>query len=233
LHGEAEVGAAGDHGRKAVLSGVVVRLAEALGPPVRAAEGVDPALLFVLVEDLDDGADRDRRVVAVEEVEVYVVEPQTGQRIVEVARDIEGGYPLAVLVVVGALADHHDRLAQAAVLHPPAESPLAVASAVLMGRIERGAALCEDLIEQREAPLLLPFFFGTDHYGALHDPRHRLIDARHPSVVQDATSSPGYLRPHAALMPSIVLMTETVSCSGITSLSVLPASRHRMTSAAS
>src|SRR5215208_6578077 len=34
LHGEAEVGAAGDHGRKAVLSGVVVRFAEALGSPV-------------------------------------------------------------------------------------------------------------------------------------------------------------------------------------------------------
>src|SRR5215213_6641602 len=49
LHGEAEVGAACDHGHKAVLSGVVVRFAQALGSPVRAAEGMDPALLFVLV----------------------------------------------------------------------------------------------------------------------------------------------------------------------------------------
>src|SRR5215203_3197483 len=68
LHGEAEVGAAGDHGCKAARPGVVVRFAQALGSPVRAAESMDPAFLFVLVEDLNDGADRDRRVVAVEEV---------------------------------------------------------------------------------------------------------------------------------------------------------------------
>src|SRR5918993_2406936 len=194
---------------------------------------MDPALLFVLVEDLDDGADRDRRVVAVEEVEVYVIGLEAGQRIVEVARDIEGGYPLAVLVVVGALADYYDLIAQAAVPYPPAEGPLAVPSAVLVGRIERGAALGEDLIEQREAPLLIPFLRGSDHYGALHDPRHRLLYAGHPSVVQVAPSSPGYLSPHSDLMPSIVLITEIVSLSGMTSLSVLPAARHRMTSAAS
>ena len=141
---------------------------------------MDPALLFVLVEDLDDGADRDGRVVAVEEVEVYVVEPEAGQGVVEVARDIEGGHPLAVLVVVGALADYHDLLAQAAVPYPPAEGPLAVAPAVLVGRIERGAALGEDLIQQREAPLLLPFLFGSDHHGALDDPRYRLLYRQEP-----------------------------------------------------
>ena len=91
-----------------------------------------------------------------EQVEVYVVEPEAGQGVVEVTRDIEGGHPLAVLVVVGALADYYDLLAQAAVPYPPAEGPLAVASAVLVGRIERGAALGEDLIEEREAPFLLP-----------------------------------------------------------------------------
>jgi hypothetical protein len=30
-----------------------------------------------------------------------------------------------------------------------------------VGRIERGAALGEDLIEEREALLFLPFFFGS------------------------------------------------------------------------
>src|SRR5688500_5698164 len=108
LHGEAEVGAARDHGREAVLGGVVVRFAQALGSPVRAAEGMDPTLRVVLVEDLQDGADGDGCVVAVEEVEVYVVELESGEGVIEVARDIEGGYPLAVLVVVGALADHHN-----------------------------------------------------------------------------------------------------------------------------
>src|SRR5215204_626404 len=233
LHGEAEVGAARDHGRKAVFGGVVVRFAEAIGPPVRAAESMDPALLFVLVQDLDDGADGDGRVVTVEQVEVYVVEAQAGQGVVEVGCNVEGGYPPAVLVVVGALANNHGLLAQTAVPYPPAEGPLAVATAVVMGRIERGAPLREDLIQQRETPFLVPFLFRSDHHGALHDARYRLRDPRYTAVLQGAPSSPGYLRPHASLIPSIVLMTEIVSSSGITSLSVLPAWRHRMTSAAS
>ena len=80
----------------------------------------------MLVEDLDYGADGDGRVVAVEEVEVYVVRPEADQGVVEVARDIEGGHPLAVLVVVGALADYYDLFAQAAIPYPTAEGPLAV-----------------------------------------------------------------------------------------------------------
>ena len=40
---------------------------------------MDPTLLFVLVEDLDYGADGNGWVVAVEQVEVYVVEPEAGQ----------------------------------------------------------------------------------------------------------------------------------------------------------
>ena len=72
--------------------------------------------------------------------------------------------------MVGALADYYDLLVQAALPYPPAEGPLAFTPAVLVGCIERGPAPREDLIEQREAPLLFAFLLGTDHHGTLHDP---------------------------------------------------------------
>ena len=185
LVGQAEVGAAGHERREPVFVRVFIRRLEAGHRPVGAAEGADAARVFVLVEHLDDGADRHVGVVPVEQVEVDVVELEAGQRIVDVGRDVEGGDAAAVAAVVRALADDDHVLAHAPVAHPRAHGALVVAVAVNVAGIKGRAPQRAHAVQQRETLLHL---VGVDHDSALHQARDGLVHARNRSVFHGSSS---------------------------------------------
>ena len=148
--------------------------------PVRGAESVDAPGVEVLVQGLDDRPYGNGRVVAMQQVQVYVIRPKPGQRVEEVGRYVERGDAGTVPVVVRALADDHDVISRAAGFHPPAKRALAVPVAVLVGRVEGRAAELPHLVEQIEAPFGL---LGADHDGTLYEPGYGFVDTGHAPVL--------------------------------------------------
>ena len=89
----------------------------------------------MLVECLDDGADRDRRIVAVQQVEVDIVRAQARQRVGQIRSYVVRGDAIAVLVEMGALAEDDDFSAVAPFLHPQPECAIDFAAAIAVGRV--------------------------------------------------------------------------------------------------
>ena len=180
LLGQAEVGAAGRKGPQPVLRGVLVGLLDALVRPVGAAKGADAARLPVLVERLDDRPHRharDRRGAA----GTRPHSPSAArQRVVQVGGQVKGRHPLAVGVVVAALADDHHLLAVAPFGHPLPDAALAVPAGIDVRRVQRVAAQLEHGVQQRKTALRL---LCRDDHGPQHQASDRLVDALYRSVL--------------------------------------------------
>jgi len=136
---------------EAVVRRVAGRLGEARGGPVGGAERADPAGTDVLVERLEKRADRNARVVAVEEQDVDHVAPERPQAGLEVGRDRlrrDAAAQLPALgraQVVAGLRD--DDRVRAHVPEAPSEHALGLA--VGARRVEGVAAQLEPPLRQR------------------------------------------------------------------------------------
>ena len=179
LLGEAEVRAADPERDQAVDGGVLIRLAHPLVGPVRAAEDADLPRPVVLVQHVHDRPDRQRGVVAVQDVDLDLVGVEPPERFVEVVGDVLRGDARTPPFRVCALAEDHDLVAHATVGQPGGEDALLLARAVAVGRIERAAAEFVDRIEERETPGPVGL---AERDRPLYQARDRLLDARDPAV---------------------------------------------------
>nr|WP_269841385.1 hypothetical protein [Paucibacter sp. M5-1]MCZ7884463.1 hypothetical protein [Paucibacter sp. M5-1] len=136
--------------REALLAGtrrIGIRLGHPRQRPVAAAKGLEAALVALLVERVDELADRHLGVVAVQDVEVGRLGAQALQAFGQLARHALG----RAVRRVGALGDQHDLVADAARAQPVAEDGLAVPALEVIdpGGVEGIAAALQIVVEQR------------------------------------------------------------------------------------
>ena len=167
-------------------SGVLVDLLQAFDAPVGAAVGVNLSGLLRRVQRLDNRADRLGRVVAMEQVEVEVVDFEARQAVVNVGLDIEGRDPPAVLAVVRAFAEDDDFVAHAAAVDPLADGALIVAAAVDMGGVEAVAAGRVKGVQRGKGGIEIA---GVDPHRPLHKAGDRLVDAGNVGIEHVKNSS--------------------------------------------
>ncbi len=108
-------------------------------------------------------------------VEVDVVKLETRQRIRQIGLDVVGRDAASILIVMSALAEDHDLVAQSSITHPLAKCSFRIAvAAVHVCRIVRGAAQRIDRVEQGKALLQM---IRVDHHRTLNQARYRLGNA--------------------------------------------------------
>jgi hypothetical protein len=140
----------------------------------------------VLVEALDDRADRAAGIVAMQEIQVDAGRAQAVQALLQVYRDRLGRDPRPAGSLVRPLADQDHPLAVAAGVQPGAYRPFGIAPAIHMCGIEGVAAARQVPVEQRDGARQIG---GGAAHGAqdqagqgLGDPGHRQVGHR---TVQD------------------------------------------------
>ena len=129
---------------------------------------------LVLIQGLNDRPDRLAGVITVEHIEVDEIGLLARQRIHQIGGNVIGRDALAILVVMGALAEHHHFVAQPAFIIPVAQGALAVAVAITVRRVKGGAAQGIDAVEQRHTLFEL---LHADHHRALYQARDGFINA--------------------------------------------------------
>jgi hypothetical protein len=131
-------------------------------------------------EALDDRADRDTLIVAVQHPQIDVVGLLALQRLVEVAGDVFRCHAARLVAFrVSALAEDDDGIADTAVLDPGTEGTLVGAVAVAVRGVEGPATGGVDAVEQREGFLDRIFL---ERNRALDEARDRFVDALEASV---------------------------------------------------
>src|SRR5207248_500198 len=110
--------------------------------------------------------DLNRRVIAMEQIEIEVAELHAGERIVEVGGDVEGRNARADIIVVPALGKDAYPVANAAVPNPLPDR-LFTLSAVDMCSVDAGASELKYSVEKREPCISVG---RIDRHRSLHQP---------------------------------------------------------------
>ena len=186
LHGQAELGAAGDEGGQPVGRGVFVDLLQAFDAPVGAAVGVDLARLLRRVERLNNRTDRLAGIIAMQHIQVDMIDFEARQAVVEIGLDVERRHPFAVLAVVRAFAQDDDLITHAAAVNPLAEGALAVAAAIAVGRVEAVAAGRVKGVQRGKGRIEIA---GIHPHRPQHETGDRLVDAGNVGIEHVRNSS--------------------------------------------
>ena len=147
--GQAQLWAADGEALQAITGGIVVGFPDARTRPVGAAEDADVASPHLLVQALHQGADGNVRIVAVQQVDVDLIDVQPFQAFGKVRDDVLRGHAgAAVADRVAALIEQHDLVPIAALAEPFSEGRLALATRIDVGRIETVAARFDVTVQQ-------------------------------------------------------------------------------------